>query len=255
MSDAARLPFERVTDNDENAYDAKALHRLGPKYCKANLVLPLRREGQRLIMGTASPDDVFVLDDVKRQLGISSVKHVLVPASDIRLVLEALMEEDDTDYDVDEILVDVEEEDVEVVNDKAANDEPDEADSSPIVRFVNHIIQGASKEGASDNQQTFDWWVLGVSLALLLIGEVVEFIAGVQGGKEGRQQHPWHGRCADRGHRGSLRLHPGPLRHPHLRRAGGRGVGNVRRRNHRGADHPADHPQGIDEARVTEATI
>ncbi len=97
VAEAARLPFERVTDHDENAYDAKALHRLGPKYCMANLVLPLRREGQRLIMGTASPDDVFVLDDVKRQLGISSVKHVLVPASDIRLVLEALTEEDDTD--------------------------------------------------------------------------------------------------------------------------------------------------------------
>ncbi|MCH8005201.1 MAG: Flp pilus assembly complex ATPase component TadA [Planctomycetes bacterium] len=150
VAEEARLPFERVADNDENAYDAKALHRLGPKYCKANLVLPLRREGQRLIMGTASPDDVFVLDDVKRQLGISSVRHVLVTASDIRLVLEALMEEDDTDYNVDEILVDVEEDDVEVVSDKAADADLDEADSSPIVRFVNHIIQGASKEGASD---------------------------------------------------------------------------------------------------------
>ena len=35
-----------------------------------------------------------------------------------------------------------------------------------------------------DNQQTFDWWVLGASLALLLIGEVVEFIAGVLGAKK-----------------------------------------------------------------------
>ena len=35
-----------------------------------------------------------------------------------------------------------------------------------------------------DNQQTFGWWVLGASLALLLIGEVVEFIAGVLGAKK-----------------------------------------------------------------------
>ncbi len=33
------------------------------------------------------------------------------------------------------------------------------------------------------DRQTFDWWVLGGSLALLLIGEVVEFVAGAAGAR------------------------------------------------------------------------
>ena len=36
-----------------------------------------------------------------------------------------------------------------------------------------------------DNQQTFGWWVLGGCLALAVIGEIIEFIAGVAGAKKG----------------------------------------------------------------------
>jgi uncharacterized protein YqgC (DUF456 family) len=34
------------------------------------------------------------------------------------------------------------------------------------------------------DQQTFGWWALGTSLALLIIGEIIEFIAGVLGAKK-----------------------------------------------------------------------
>ena len=40
------------------------------------------------MVGTASPEDVFVLDDVKRKLGISSIRHVLVTSRDIGYVLD-----------------------------------------------------------------------------------------------------------------------------------------------------------------------
>ena len=73
VAEVARLPFERVDGNDPNSYHAKAVHRLGPKFCQQNRALPLRQEGSRLIVGTTSPDDVFVLDDIKRQLGVASV--------------------------------------------------------------------------------------------------------------------------------------------------------------------------------------
>ncbi|MHC4415097.1 MAG: GspE/PulE family protein [Planctomycetota bacterium] len=150
VADVCRLPFERVPIDDLEAYDAKAVHRLGPKYCQANLVLPLRREGTRLVVGTASPDDVFVLDDIKRRLSMSSVKHVLVTARDIRGVIDTLTDGEPEDYNVDEILIDVDEDDVEVVEDQAQEAGAEDAESSPVVRFVNHIIQGAMREGASD---------------------------------------------------------------------------------------------------------
>jgi uncharacterized protein YqgC (DUF456 family) len=35
------------------------------------------------------------------------------------------------------------------------------------------------------DQQTFGWWVLGTCLALLTIGEIVEFVAGAAGAKKG----------------------------------------------------------------------
>ena len=90
VAELARLPFVRVDAKDMSAFDAKAVQRLGPKFCQNNLVLPLGREGSRLVVGTSSPHDVFVLDDVKRQLGVPSIKHVLVTAGDIKAVIDTL---------------------------------------------------------------------------------------------------------------------------------------------------------------------
>jgi uncharacterized protein YqgC (DUF456 family) len=35
------------------------------------------------------------------------------------------------------------------------------------------------------DQQTFGWWVLGMCLALLTIGEIIEFVAGAAGARKG----------------------------------------------------------------------
>ncbi len=146
-----RLSFESIDVDDPNAFDLKLLNRLGPEYCKDNLVIPLRREGSRLLVGTASPDDVFLLDEIKRRLGVKSIKHLLVTAGDILGVIETLTEaEGGEDYDIDEILSDVDEDDVEVVKEEEDKADAEDAASSPVVRFVNHIIQTALKDGASD---------------------------------------------------------------------------------------------------------
>ena len=150
VAQLSRLPFERIDPNHPDGFDRKALHRLGAEYCRSNLVLPLRREGSRMVVGTASPDDVFVLDDVKRRVGVASVKHVLVTAYDIRGVLELLTASETEEYNVDQILSDVDADDVEVVKDDKQDSDIEDAESSPVVRYVNHIIQTALKEGASD---------------------------------------------------------------------------------------------------------
>lgn len=36
-----------------------------------------------------------------------------------------------------------------------------------------------------NDQQTFDWWVLGGCLALAVIGEIIEFVAGAAGARKG----------------------------------------------------------------------
>ncbi len=149
VAEHSRLPFERVDANAADAYEAKAVHRLTPKYCQTNRALPLRREGARLVVGTAGPDDVFVLDDIKRLLGVPSIKHVLVPATDIRAVVDSLTDGEAEDYDVEGMLVDIEEDDIEVKSDEVNDADAKDADSSPVVRLVNHLIQAALQEGAS----------------------------------------------------------------------------------------------------------
>ncbi len=39
--------------------------------------------------------------------------------------------------------------------------------------------------GESGTTETFGWWVLGVCLGLMLLGEVIEFLAGLAGAKKG----------------------------------------------------------------------
>jgi hypothetical protein len=146
----ANLPFERINCEDSSAFDGKSLQRLTPDFCKNSLVMPLRTEGSRLVVGTVHPDDVFLLDDVKRRLGVPAIKHVLVTGYDIRGVIEILGAEEAEEYDVDELLADVEEDDVELVEEDLQEADVGEAESSPVVRYVNHIIQTALKEGASD---------------------------------------------------------------------------------------------------------
>ncbi len=150
VAELNRIPFERVNPESPDALDEKGFSKLGLDFCKGNLLLPLRREGARLVVGTTNPDDVFLLDDVKRRLGVTSIKHVLITATDIAAVADHRTEADADIVDVDELLADVDEDDVEIVQDQSDDADIADAESSPVVRYVNHIIQTALKEGASD---------------------------------------------------------------------------------------------------------
>jgi type IV pilus assembly protein PilB len=155
IAELAGVPFERV-DLDkglDGGFDGTLLQRLTPEFCKQNLVLPLRMEGQRAVVGVTRPDDVFILDEVKARLSVPGVKLVLIPAFDVRGALEVVGGGESAEEDVSQILAEVEEGDVQV--DKAKQEEVDlssdqAAASSPVIKYVNRIIQMAVKEGASD---------------------------------------------------------------------------------------------------------
>jgi type IV pilus assembly protein PilB len=142
----AAMPFERVEAGsiDRNAFDT-----LGLAFCEERALLPIREEAGRWVVGTVMAHEAFLLDEVRGRLGAVSVKHVLVTPGDVCRVIESLREDACTDEDVESILADVEEDDVSVLNAPAAEDDSD-ADASPVVRYVNHIIQTAVREGASD---------------------------------------------------------------------------------------------------------
>jgi len=153
----ANVPFERI-DLDaglDGGFDGAMLQRLSGDYCRDHLVLPLRTEGQRAVVGVVRPDDVFLFDELREKLGVVGVKIVVVTGFDIRGALEVAgmgeHEEEPEDVDLNEILDQVDEQDVQV--EKKDNQEVDleqKAGESPVIRYVNYIIQQAIKDGASD---------------------------------------------------------------------------------------------------------
>ncbi len=153
VAELAHVPFERIDLEKglEGGFDGKLLQRLGSDFCKKHLVVPLRTEGKRAVVGTTRPDDVFLLDEIRRRLGVPAVKLVLVTGYDVRGALEILGEDDTQQEDLNDILADVDEGYVEVQQKSSeAVDLEQRAGESPVIRYVNYIIQTAIKEGASD---------------------------------------------------------------------------------------------------------
>ncbi len=146
-AEIAGVPFRRVNAGE---HDGEMFSKLGSDYCRRHAVLPIGVESGRVVVGTVSPDDVFLIDDVKRRLGVALVRHVLITASDLQAVLEASAGNGE-EVDISRILADVAEDDVEVQREEEVSDDIErQAESSPVVRYVNHIIQSAVREGASD---------------------------------------------------------------------------------------------------------
>ncbi len=143
------LEFARI--NPDDGFHSSYFNRLGADFCRRHGVLPLRKDGLRLVVGTVHPDDVFVIDEVRRLLGVSAVRQVIVTSSDINLIIELQSAGEEQDIAVNDILADIDEGDVEVVeNDQEDVDFAKQAGESPVIRYVNFIIQTALKEGASD---------------------------------------------------------------------------------------------------------
>ncbi len=154
VASCAGVPFERVDLEQglDGGFDGKLLQRLGLDFCQAHRVLPLRTEGSRVVVGAMSPSDVFVIDEIRSRLRVASVKVVITVPADVRGALEMVGGVSAGEMDLTEILADVDESDVEVTTAKTAEavDLESQAGESPVIRYVNYIIQNAVKEGASD---------------------------------------------------------------------------------------------------------
>ncbi len=146
------LGFTRLErEGVEEAFEGTLVQRLGVEYCKERELIPVSMADDRVTLATSRPDNVMALDDARLRLKARSMRVVVAPGSAIRAAMEQLTETVPDDVDVDEILGDIDEDDVQV--DELTEEEVDlerEAAESPVIRYVNYIIQTAAKEGASD---------------------------------------------------------------------------------------------------------
>jgi type IV pilus assembly protein PilB len=148
VAETLGMPYEVP---EKSAIDAKAFELLPPDYIRKQAVLPIRLEGNAVVVGVADPTNVFLLDEVRRKLK-REIKPVVTPASEINRLVETLVA-GTTDIKVDEIIKDMAEDDVQVVkeaNDDDVTDLEKMGSESPVIRFVNYLIFDAIKQGASD---------------------------------------------------------------------------------------------------------
>ncbi|MEO1583190.1 MAG: ATPase, T2SS/T4P/T4SS family [Planctomycetota bacterium] len=152
------LPFERIDlgEGFDGAFDGAMLQRLGMPFCAEHGVLPIRMDGKRAVIASARPDIAFELDEVRRRLNCGTPKVVLTTRDDIKNALElagfgADKQTEQEQVDLNAILEEVDENDVTVEKrEDQTVDLEQKAGESPVIRYVNYIIQTAVKEGASD---------------------------------------------------------------------------------------------------------
>ena len=128
--------------------DRKAFSLIDIKNIRESKVMPVKiGEDGALIVATTQPSNVFALDDVKRQTGMS-IDVVVCALEDIEAACEEF--DDTSDYNVDDIMTEMD--DIELIQDDEEDVEDLEksAGESPVIKFVNFLLSNALHEGASD---------------------------------------------------------------------------------------------------------
>lgn len=151
LADTLSLPFETP---EKSKIDTRAFELLPTDYIRKHAVLPLRFEDENcrfLVVGMADPNNVFLIDEVRRKTK-KDIKIVVITAADVNRLCEALMS-GNSDMKVDDIIKDMSDDDVQVVKEVEKDDVTDlekMGNESPVIRFVNYLIFDAIKQGASD---------------------------------------------------------------------------------------------------------
>ena len=149
MRGVASMHMLTYVDIDANQVDQELLSTLGHEFCMARHVLPVRSVDGRPTMASIDPHDINTMDEIRSLIGDRAVRQTIANPSDIIRALDQEREQTVDTLDLQQLLADVAEDDVSILE-SAEEDEEDDGSASPVVRYVNHVIQSAVQEGASD---------------------------------------------------------------------------------------------------------
>lgn len=139
--------FEFVNIKPEDV-DKEVFAKLELSYIRSDHIMPVRIENGCMVIATCNPENIFALDDVKRQVGME-IKVIVSTLSDIEAICSEF-DESNLGYDVDELLNDMDDIEVLESSDEELDDLEKSAGESPVIKFVNYLISNALNEGASD---------------------------------------------------------------------------------------------------------
>jgi type IV pilus assembly protein PilB len=136
------LPFVDLT---EFPVDQAVVATVPGALLRRHSVLPIARDGDRILLAMAEPRDVLAIDDVRAALRLT-VQPVVAERSDL---LSAITRYVRSDSELSELTTAISEENGATGSDLSPVTEPTE-DDAPIVRFVNLLISQAISDHASD---------------------------------------------------------------------------------------------------------
>jgi type IV pilus assembly protein PilB len=140
------MEFRHITPQD---VEKTAFAKLEADFIQRSNIVPMAIDGNKLVVATSEPTNVFAVEDAKRQTGME-LRVVVCTPEDIAAVCEAFHEQPTTECVLEDIMSDMTE--VEVVQgiEDVSEDLEKMAGQSPVIKFVNYLISNAVHEGASD---------------------------------------------------------------------------------------------------------
>jgi type II secretion system protein E len=143
-----RLPSMELDVED---VDPDTFSLLPEDYIRTKLVVPIRREGDEIVVGISYPADIFLIDDIKRRLG-DRLRLIVVQPGDILKAADTLCAF--PGRHVEELVKSISQGDVEIISDADGKEDiadlEKDAGEGPVIQYVNYLISSAVSEGASD---------------------------------------------------------------------------------------------------------
>lgn len=148
IAEQYNLPFLNLTPD---MIDMQVFKLLDPAFIQNHNILPLDCKDGKLKIATPDPANVFLLDEVRRKVNMPLLIHVSL-ACEIQNILETILKDANPNYDIEDIIEDMEDGDLEVVatREEEIADVERAAAGSPVIKLVNYLFLNAVKEGASD---------------------------------------------------------------------------------------------------------
>ena len=141
--------IKRLDSIPDGEVDANLIERLPLSFVKTNLVFPIKREDEKVIVAIASLKNLFVLDDLARVFS-AGINPVLVPPA---LILEAINRHYERFSETAQEVVDeIDGESIESIAHRfeEPKDLLDLTDEAPIIKLLNSLLFQAVKEQSSD---------------------------------------------------------------------------------------------------------
>ena len=145
-----KLPYGRI---DKANIPSNIISLIPPALAEKHAVMPLRMNGNRLLVAMANPLDLYALEDLRFYTQLP-IDRAVVPASDIVAAIGKYYPQPNLGMNMG-LEFGAEDDDIEVVERKKEKETPirelqDLGDLPPIVKFVNSVIADAIKLKASD---------------------------------------------------------------------------------------------------------